>query len=163
MKTPTRKKVFDIVGEARETKGGLSRQSILVAAEAGDPVSLRREANNPADANAVLVLIGEHDIGYLAREDAALIAPALDNGLFHKAQLHQVTGGVAEAKHYGARIAIAWGDQNLPPCRPRDERQEVEREKRAKGLEPESTGCLVLIALIGVPFAATATAISQLI
>ncbi|MCF8541396.1 MAG: HIRAN domain-containing protein [Aurantimicrobium sp.] len=42
------------------------------------PVVLKREPQNPADANAVAVIIQEEVVGHLSAEDAAHFAPELD-------------------------------------------------------------------------------------
>lgn len=149
MRAPTRKKVFNIRGEAKQTKSGLERQDILLAAEVGESVTLVREPDNQFDTNAVLVVFANHDIGYLSKEDAAVVAPALDNGLPHKAQLHQITGGVGDAKHYGARVSIAWFEQSLPAPLARDVAQEQERERRAEQkLDQDSTTCCLGVAAL---------------
>lgn len=46
MKAPTRKKVFDVVGEARTNPDGRERQDILCDVDPGDEVRLVREPDN---------------------------------------------------------------------------------------------------------------------
>lgn len=47
----------------------------------GTALILVREADNPYDPNAILVLdFCACDVGYIAREDAARIAPVMDQG-----------------------------------------------------------------------------------
>ena len=161
-KPPTRRKVFDLVGESKKTRGGVDRQTVLLAAEPGEPITLVRDPENPYDKNAVLACIGEHDFGFLSRQDATAIAPALDAGLSYEARIHEITGGFGDYKHYGARISIAWNGQKLPSFKPRDERQERAREKKATVLDRsrdpsgkfsagESKGCsLVLVAILAI-------------
>ncbi|RED11399.1 HIRAN domain-containing protein [Parasphingopyxis lamellibrachiae] len=134
-KAPTRRRVFDLVGESRTTRGGIERQTVLLAAEPGEPIALVRDPENPYDKNAELACLGEHDLGFIGREDATVIARALDAGLSYQARIHEITGGVGEARHYGVRISIAWIGQSLPAFRPRDERQERSREKKAAALD----------------------------
>ena len=48
----------------------------------GQPLLLSREPDNPIDTNAIraATLFGE-PVGYVAREDAKIIAPQMDNGV----------------------------------------------------------------------------------
>ncbi|HEX2413002.1 MAG TPA: HIRAN domain-containing protein [Solirubrobacteraceae bacterium] len=50
------------------------------AAAPGSPLGLRRDPANPHDANAIAVLAGGEQIGWVPRELAAEIAPELDAG-----------------------------------------------------------------------------------
>jgi hypothetical protein len=50
------------------------------AAAPGRPLELRRDPGNEHDANAVMVLAGGEQIGWVPRELAAEIAPQLDSG-----------------------------------------------------------------------------------
>lgn len=61
-------------------------------------IQLRREANNPADANAIAVVAavegkGGYTVGYLPRFVAALIAPLLDTGGEIQSGFQAITGG----------------------------------------------------------------------
>lgn len=48
----------------------------------GTVLQLRRQPDNPADANAVAVYyMGENMIGYLGRDIAAHLAPLMDSGM----------------------------------------------------------------------------------
>ncbi len=156
---PTKRKIFNLVGESYKTRRGLERQTVLLAAEPGDPLILIREPDNEFDPNAVLAVLGEHDIGFLSKEDAAVISPALDAGVLHTAQIHELTGGVGQARNYGARISIAWLSQKLPSPKMRDERQELAREQKAIALEKSrdsqgrfkkdsNTGCGIVFLLL---------------
>ena len=51
----------------------------------GTPVALRREIDNSFDRNAILVLRGENELGYLPRGVAQQLAPEIDTGLQLKA------------------------------------------------------------------------------
>ncbi len=62
---------------------------------------LKREPNNRFDANAVSIWIDGHRVGYLARQDAAELAPALD-------ALWQDGGLVA------IEVTLHGGDQDRP-------------------------------------------------
>lgn len=59
----------------------------------GEPVQLRREADNPADPMAVALWRDHWRIGYLDRQVAARLAPRLDAGLRVEAR---IDGWVAE-------------------------------------------------------------------
>jgi HIRAN domain len=50
------------------------------AAAPGRPLELRRDAGNEHDPNAVMVLAGGEQVGWVPRELAAEIAPLLDGG-----------------------------------------------------------------------------------
>lgn len=94
MAAPTRKKLFDIVGESQNAADGTPRQHILARVDPADAVTLQRQPENPYDPNAVAVLWQGKDIGFLLREDAATIAPALDEDRPYTAQVHELRGGV---------------------------------------------------------------------
>jgi HIRAN domain len=49
-------------------------------AEPGSRLSLRRDPDNPHDANAIAVDAGEEQVGWVPRELAAELAPELDGG-----------------------------------------------------------------------------------
>lgn len=108
MPLPTRRKVFDLVGESATNPDGRRRQDILCEVEPGDDVRLEREPSNPHDRNAIAVSVGGETIGYIAREEAAILAPQLDAGRPNEAIVHCIRGGVPGAPHYGCRISIAW-------------------------------------------------------
>jgi hypothetical protein len=159
---PIRRKVFDIVGEAGNTRSGEPRQKVLLRCEPGDPVELRREPNNKADPNAVLVLWEGEDIGYLPRETAALVAPHMDAGRLNVAQIHCINGGLPDYPNYGVEISVAWDGKACPAHRPLDERQQrsrvaklaaAERQRDASGAfaSRKAKGCMVTIGLLIVP------------
>jgi HIRAN domain-containing protein len=52
----------------------------LETVELGAPLALRRDPGNEHDPNAIQVLAGEHQIGWVPRELAAELAPAIDSG-----------------------------------------------------------------------------------
>lgn len=145
-KLPTRKKLFDLVGESYDNHDGCNRQDELLQCDPGEAVELTREPDNPYDANAVLVRscrgIG---IGYLNRADAAAIAPAIDEGRSYEATLHELRGGVSGYTTYGARICIAWDGAETKQCVPLDEDQLRSRRGKLamKGRDRDSEGRLV--------------------
>ncbi|HWM12762.1 MAG TPA: HIRAN domain-containing protein [Solirubrobacteraceae bacterium] len=64
------------VAGARFQAGALDGE----AAAPGRPLALRRDAGNEHDANAVMVLAGGEQVGWVPRELAAELAPQLDAG-----------------------------------------------------------------------------------
>jgi single-stranded-DNA-specific exonuclease len=133
---PTRKKVFDLYGEAGVNADGIRRQDELLRCQPGERVELRRELDNADDPNAILVLT-ERDvrIGQLERDDAALLAPAIDAGRKFEARLHCLRGGLPDYPNYGARISIAWDGRPPLGALPLDDAQAEERRRRLSRLK----------------------------
>lgn len=163
--SPSRQKIFDIVGEAGKTQGGESRQKVLLYCEPGDPLELRREPGNPHDPNAILVLWRDKDIGYVTRECASILAPQLDSGRPHRAQVHRIKGGLPDYPSYGVEFSVAWDGKECPACRPLDERQVRSRRGKiaaAGRLRDESgafatersKGCALSLFLLAAPLTA---------
>jgi hypothetical protein len=159
MQLPKRQ-IFDVVGEAATNADGRKRQDILCAVEPGDAVVLGREPHNAYDSNAVVVTVDGETVGYIARDDAAVLAPLLDAGRSHTAIVHCIRGGVPGASHYGCQVSIAWDSAKPRPFRPLDD---VQRKTRAgkiavRGKERDEhgqfvssrSGCSVVFLLAGV-------------
>ncbi len=142
MAAPTRKKTFDIVGESHNAADGTPRQHILAEVNPSDEVTLERQPANAFDPNAVAVLWKGRDMGFLSKEDAAALAPALDEGRQYVAQVHELKGGVAGYASYGVKVSIAWDGKALPPAKPLDEQQQRARRGKlsAMGRERDATG-----------------------
>lgn len=69
-----------------------------------------REANNPFDKNAVKIVSnlanrGTHTIGYVSKELASIIAPAIDSGAVPIVFLEEITG--TEKTSFGANFSYA--------------------------------------------------------
>ncbi|MEE1877824.1 HIRAN domain-containing protein [Altererythrobacter litoralis] len=162
MPAPTRRKLFDIVGESYDTKDGTPRQNVLARVDPGDRVTLEREPDNPRDPNAVAVVWKGYDIGYLPREDASTLASALDAGREHVAQVHEIKGGMPYYPSYGVRISIAWDGKSLPMWQELNGEQEEYRERKLKALKRTGDdvggGCfgvlvgLVIVGTVGFQF-----------
>lgn len=169
MAAPTRKKIFEVSGESKNARDGTPRQQLLTLANPGDRIVLERQPDNPYDPNAIAVVWQGSDVGFLPKEDAAALAPHLDEGRPYKAQIHELKGGVKNYPSYGVRISIAWDGGDLPPFRPLDDNQErsrrgklsaMKRKRDADGAfvgsgskgEPKSgcLGVLVAVVLVGV-------------
>lgn len=67
-------------------------RDIVRTLEIGEEVGLERDPNNPHDANAVLVIADNMHIGFVARDDAAVIAPLLDAGETFSARVDSRSG-----------------------------------------------------------------------
>lgn len=145
-KLPTRKTMFDLVGEGHDNPDGSSRQQELLSCEPGEKVLLRAEVDNPHDENAVSVLsVRGVCIGYLSRDDARSIRSALLEGRPHTATLHQLRGGFGDYPSYGARLSLTWDWKPAPPFVPLDAGQRRARVGKSaiSGRQRDETGRLV--------------------
>ncbi len=106
------------------------RQGAVARLEAGAPLTLRREPDNPHDANAIAVddARGAH-LGYLNRRLAAVLAPHLDAGLTYDVEVTEVTGRDGEgALGVNVRLVKRTGDREggVDPVVARAVREELE-------------------------------------
>jgi len=69
-------RVAGVAGAAQHHAAGLQSD----AAAPGRPLELRRDPANEHDPNAIMVLAGAEQVGWVPRELAAELAPALDAG-----------------------------------------------------------------------------------
>jgi hypothetical protein len=69
-------RIAGVAGAARHHGDALAAD----AAQPGRPLELRRDPANPHDANAIKVLAGGEQVGWVPRAVAEEIAPALDAG-----------------------------------------------------------------------------------
>ena len=98
--------VYDskVVGVTRENDDGTLRQQIIrqeVAEE--DPLYLEAEPDNPYDPNAIKVLSKDkNQIGYLKRELAEKVRPAIDN----QTEIHAKASWVNGEEIIGVGIRI---------------------------------------------------------
>jgi hypothetical protein len=156
---PPKRKIFDVVGEAATNADGRKRQDILCDGEHGEPVALLREPQNPYDPNAIAVTVDGDTVGYIARDDAAVLAPLLDAGRSHNAIVHSIRGGVPGAGHYGCEVSIAWDGAKPHPFRALDDVQRKSRsgkvavrgrvrDERGHFVSSKS-GCAVLVGMVG--------------
>jgi hypothetical protein len=111
-----------VVGVTRHNHDGSDRQEIAQACRGGERLTLRREPDNPQDANAVAVVRGNGDqVGYLSAGVAEQIAPLLDAGAPITAVVSEVTGGTPDRPTYGVNIRIhddGDGDGDGSPAAP---------------------------------------------
>ena len=121
-KYPTRKRLFDLVGEGQVNANGKNRQLELKRCQPGESVELFREPNNPYDPFAVGVISPRGvQIGYMRSEHARDIAPALDEGRQCEAIITALTGGLPDYPNFGCEIGITWDGQKplvANPIRP---------------------------------------------
>lgn len=84
------------------------RQEIIARLDEHESLILRRDPLNEYDDSAVAVFAPrlESQIGYLNRDLAAVIAPALDEGIEYNVALGSVTGGV-EGRSRGVNVEIS--------------------------------------------------------
>ena len=92
-----------------------NRQTALARLETYDieaiTVRLEREPNNPHDSNAIKVLISvngsaSYKLGYLPRQQAALLAPLLDKEIETVTKFKAITGGIEGKETRGALISV---------------------------------------------------------
>ena len=68
----------------------------------GQPVNLVRDPDNQNDKNAIEVWCGGHQIGFITRDEASSMAPAIDGGDLVEAKIERVIGGTPEKPITGA-------------------------------------------------------------
>jgi HIRAN domain len=73
----------------------------------GSPVALRRDPGNPHDANAIAVMAGDEQIGWVPRELAAEIAGELDAGRPWSGVVLRVHRGSPRDPVHGATMLLA--------------------------------------------------------
>jgi len=87
------------------------RQDVIAGLRAGVELELRREPQNRFDPNAVAVFYGNLQLGFLNKDLASHLAPAIDEGARYRARVASLTGGAAataaaSAKHRGVNVFI---------------------------------------------------------
>ncbi len=93
------------------------RQSRLTTVRSGDRLELVRQPDNPKDPNAIAIVFGALQLGFVRRQIAARIAPQIDSGERYTARVLDVTGG-GDGKHVGLNVYV-------------ERVREVERERAA--------------------------------
>lgn len=83
------------------------RQSEIKKLYQGQELVLSRESENPHDSNAIAVFSGDGQVGYLNKDLAKHLAPAIDNGLVdYKCAVLDITGGTSEKPTLGVNIEL---------------------------------------------------------
>jgi hypothetical protein len=103
-----------VAGVSFDNRDGTPRQPYVKLAKKGDVLHLRRERDNPFDGNAIGVDWVEaggdrHQIGYVPRGLAALLAPMMDEGAHLTAEVvrrGQARPGPGKPLWYGVRMSI---------------------------------------------------------
>lgn len=120
---------------------------------------LRREPDNAHDSNAIAVdSCRGVCIGYIGRDDALFLAPALDADRPHEAVIHELRGGLGSAPHYGCRVEISWDGRSCGPAKELDSAQKRaragklaiggrERDERGRLVPQSRTGCFLALLL----------------
>ena len=116
-----------IAGISFDNRDGTRRQDHARLVRKGDVLTLRREPENPYDANAIAVCWVDRDgvalqLGYVPRPLAMLLAPLVDEGAQLSAKVIRTGGGGLQ--QVGVRMQIDIDTSALP-------------ESRVTGLEPE--------------------------
>ena len=93
-----------VVGVSKENEDGSSRQEIIKGeVDEDDKLQLAAEPTNPYDANAIKVLSKNgNQIGYLNKEMAEKVKPALDN----QTEIHVTARWVNGEKMLGVGLRI---------------------------------------------------------
>lgn len=100
-------------GEFNTKLAGVSfegRQDIAAGVRPGAVLELRRQADNPHDANAIAAFYGSLQLGFLNRKLAEKLAPLIDGeGRRYGAEVTAVTGGV-KGRSFGVNIRVRRSD-----------------------------------------------------
>lgn len=125
-KLPTRKRIFNLAGESQLNADGSFRQDILRNCVPGTRVTFQREPDNQYDPNAILVLCDRGlGIGFIGRDDAAMLAPALDAGRMPTGRIHELRGGLPAYPSLGCIVSLSWEGQEDLDHKPLKEEQSL--------------------------------------
>lgn len=69
-----------VVGVTFANEDGSSRRATILEMTTSSPVELVREPSNKYDINAIKVITGDKQIGYIGKEYASIMAPLMDTG-----------------------------------------------------------------------------------
>ncbi|MEM9085318.1 MAG: HIRAN domain-containing protein [Pseudomonadota bacterium] len=139
-----RKRIYDLVGESHY-------QRAIWLSLPGDSVTLTRERDNPHDPNAIAAVTQNGKLGYIARDEAAELAPYLDENNTPVCLIHEMRGGLPDYPTYGVRVSLQWpGEKARHPIELKPEQIEA-RQEVAANVGNEKSGCLGLIAVALLP------------
>jgi len=88
-----------------------NRQELTSELEPGDPLHLERAPENDHDPNAIKVLSGRDQVGWIRSGLTQKIAPRMDSGKSFSAIVANVTGG-GEGENFGVNIEIFEGEES---------------------------------------------------
>lgn len=80
------------------------RQDLVAGLQEGFDLALERQATNPHDSNAIAVRYGALQVGFLKKEIAKHLAPAMDAGARYAARIESITGG--GTRNWGVNIYV---------------------------------------------------------
>ena len=86
------------------------RQDRIAGLAIGSELALKRQPENQYDANAIAVLYGELQIGFISKGIAKHLAPLIDDGARYRARIESLTGG--GEKNRGVNVYV-WRDAAL--------------------------------------------------
>lgn len=123
------------------------RQSAVADCGDGDHLELRRQPDNPKDANAIAVLRRDgRQVGFLNARLARNLAPLIDAGAAFDVTVSQRTGGEA-GRSYGLNILIerreqltGGGDPSLLAARVREQLMRLSPEERDERIRQQLLG-----------------------
>jgi hypothetical protein len=134
-----KKRLFDLRGESKT-------QNILRKTHPGEVVQFVRDARNTHDPNAIRIHNASGAfLGWIAREDAADLAPLLDAGEHCVVRVHQLRGGISDYPSYGCRISIQWPSEKDRAPKPLDAEQLAFRSKRPAGCSALAGAAMVCV------------------
>ena len=168
---------FDVAGSHLP-----ERQKAVLSVSPPQSVELRREPDNPYDANAVAVFVGDAQLGYVPASEASAIAAFLDRGELVEARIAsthwiedagknlaaaQLIIGVGipdpgvETVHHVAGSELSTSSRQSPePQATVSTSEKMERagsQMQKAGLNIMSCGCFgVIVLVIGIVFYAVA-------
>lgn len=101
---------ISVVGESFKNEDGTPRQKVIRRCRVGDPVALIREPDNPYDENAVAVVHGGGQIGYIGRDQNHWLSRAMDDGAAVSGEIQYINGaGWFFARRYGVVLLVRTG------------------------------------------------------
>ncbi|MBC5829055.1 MAG: DEAD/DEAH box helicase [Candidatus Eremiobacteraeota bacterium] len=80
------------------------RQDLVAGLQEGFDLTLERQASNAHDANAIAVRYGPLQVGFIKRQIAKHLAPAIDSGMRYTARIGSITGG--GTRNWGVNIYV---------------------------------------------------------
>lgn len=94
-----------VVGVTKQNEDRKNIQDILKDLYDGCDLTLKRDPQNPYDANAIKVYAAGDHIGYISKDLAKDLAPKMDKGVVVTASIDEITGG-EDGLYYGCNIKI---------------------------------------------------------
>jgi single-stranded-DNA-specific exonuclease len=109
------------------------RQDLVAGLVPGHELELKRQPDNPVDANAIAVWFGNFHIGFLRKQIAKHLAPLIDGGVRYTARIEHVTGG-KDGKNYGVNIRVERASNGLAQAQPLQLRAQADHETLQRAL-----------------------------